>query len=205
MWEMEEYDVLVYLDADMLVIKNIDHLFHLPVRYQFSYNGVFPSLLWAVPDCAAGRETEQERSQCSLLPHNHKQSTSKNHNFSYFNAGMFIFAPSIAQFNNFPQILSSGTCPIQGYAEQDFLNYYFQDTWQPLSTLFNLQKGIRGHHPELWYPEEAAIIHFTDCKPWHGRDHPENVDYIEIVTWWWDVYNNKKDGEVDRERESEKD
>lgn len=206
MWEMEEYNLLVYLDADMLVLKNIDPLFYLATAYQqekkhrqtHPTSNNSPSLLWAVPDCASGRETEQERSQCSLLPHNYTKDTTKGHHYSYFNAGMFIFAPSIAEFNKFTQALSSGACPIQGYAEQDFLNHYFQDTWQPLPTLFNLQKGIRGHHPELWVPEEAAIIHYTDCKPWHGWDHPENVDYSEIVNWWWDVYNREGEGERKR-------
>ncbi|KAL4534618.1 hypothetical protein Ndes2526B_g05553 [Nannochloris sp. 'desiccata'] len=207
MWEMEEYDLLVYLDADMLVIRNIDHLFHLPRAYQQQLqkhqmhpaSNISPSQsqLWAVPDCAAGRETENERLQCCLFTHNHKKHATKNHHYRYFNAGMLIFSPSIALFKSFTQALSSGTCPIQGYAEQDFLNHYFQHTWQPLSTSFNLQKGIRWHHPELWFPEEAAIIHYTDCKPWHGRDHPENVDYSEIVTWWWDTYNRQKDGERD--------
>jgi inositol 3-alpha-galactosyltransferase len=190
MWEIEEYDLLVYLDADMLVLKNIDHLFQLPqlAALPSSEHSPLPlPVLWAVPDCAAGRETEEERAQCSLLPQNLKIN-GKN---SYFNAGMFIFAPSTAQLHKFHQTLSSGTCPIQGYAEQDFLNHYFQDTWKPLSTLFNLQKGIRGHHPELWVPEEAFIIHYTDCKPWHGRDHPENLEYREIVNWWWDIYNSK--------------
>jgi lipopolysaccharide biosynthesis glycosyltransferase len=225
MWEMEDYDILVYLDADMLVLRNIDFLFHLPMNRAHGAqtstttatkpleNGVAPHL-WAVPDCAAGRPTEEERAQCSLLPHkienrnkdaNKKsQKSARQHCYSYFNAGMFIFSPSITQLHNFTETLSSGTCPIQGYAEQDFLNHYFKETWQPLSTLFNLQKGIRGHHPELWYPEDAFIIHYTDCKPWQGRHHPENVEYSEIVDWWWATYNinnGRGDGDGGKERE----
>ena len=221
MWEMEEYDYLVYLDADMLVAKNIDHLFHLPTmavqqrqqeqkrqKKQLFHslehsNGVNP-VIWAVPDCAAGRPTEEERAQCSLLPQNiknikiwkQKESGSLHHSstcsYSYFNAGMFICRPSIAQFQDFHLALSTGTYPIEGYAEQDFLNAYFQDSWHPLPTLFNLQKGIKGHHPELWVPEKAFIIHYTDCKPWHGRDHPDNQEYSDIVNWWWRVYTNSE-------------
>ena len=40
---------LVYLDADMLVLRNIDALFALPPGF------------YAAPDCAAGRATPAER------------------------------------------------------------------------------------------------------------------------------------------------
>ena len=58
---------------------------------------------------------------------------------------------------------------------------------------YNLQKGIRRHHPELWAPETAFILHYTDVKPWQGMDHPENKDHEDIVKWWWKVFENKSD------------
>ena len=45
MWEMEQFERLVYMDADMILLRNIDHLFGLPPGF------------YAVGDCYGGRET----------------------------------------------------------------------------------------------------------------------------------------------------
>lgn len=59
---------LAYLDADMIVLRNIDTLFRLPPGF------------YAAADCAAGRATQAERDACPLfrpdVPH-------------YFNAGVW--------------------------------------------------------------------------------------------------------------------
>lgn len=107
MWEMEEHERLIYLDADMLVCRNIDHLFHLP-----------HSFFWAAPDCAAGRKTQAERDACALLR------ACCGEQPDYFNAGMFVMTPCLEQLEDFGEALDSA--PIAGYAEQDFLNHYFK-------------------------------------------------------------------------------
>jgi alpha-N-acetylglucosamine transferase len=67
MWELDdEFDRLCYLDADMLVVRNPDHLFDLPGDFL------------AVPDCSFGRKTAAERDACPYFACN------GNH---YFNAG----------------------------------------------------------------------------------------------------------------------
>ena len=110
LWEMVEYERVVYLDADMLCCKNIDHLF----------TELHEKAFWAVPDCAAGRLTEEERAACALL----LASSGKRPN--YFNAGMFVFTPSVALFEDFGRACRHGKFPIAGFAEQDFLNAYFK-------------------------------------------------------------------------------
>ena len=106
---MEDRARLCYLDADMLVLQNIDFLFHA------SATG-----FWATPDCAAGRLTEAERADCALL---HACNGKKPH---YFNAGMFVMTPSVAELRDFEEALESGRCHVGGYAEQDFLNSYYK-------------------------------------------------------------------------------
>lgn len=169
MWELEEYSRLVYLDADMLVIQNLDALFHLPPGF------------WAAPDCAAGRPTQAERNACALL---HADKCGRP---SYFNAGMFVMTPSVKELARIEAALEAGELIIGGYAEQDALNCFYSNVWQPLPHTFNLQKGIKHHHPELWCPFDSAVIHYTDKKPWQGRDG-ENSAYVDIVDLWWRVY-----------------
>jgi lipopolysaccharide biosynthesis glycosyltransferase len=65
-----------------------------------------------------------------------------------------------------------------------------QDEWVPLPQTFNLQKGIMRHHPELWAPQQASIIHYTDRKPWDDPQHADHAGYADIVGLWWRVYRS---------------
>ena len=107
---------------------------------------------------------------------------------SYFNAGMFVMAPSVAQLRALQEALLTGRCRVGGYAEQDALNWFFQGAWTPLSPRYNLQKGIRHHHPELWDPASAAILHYTDRKPWDRREEDADDVHADIVGLWWRIF-----------------
>eukprot|EP00887_Chlorella_sp_A99_P002734 scaffold6.g2734.t1 len=97
MWGLEEYGRLAYLDADMVVRRNIDALFSLPEGF------------YAVPDCAFGRASAAERDACSYftphVPH-------------YFNAGFFLMRPSAAELRRFRALLAAGAVEIGAFAEQ---------------------------------------------------------------------------------------
>lgn len=170
LWEFEEYSRLVYLDADMIVLKNIDHLFQ-TVGFH------------AALDCTAGRHSQAEQDACPLFNNAPK--------VRYFNAGMFVMTPNKKQFEKFKTLLASGDCNVEGYAEQDFLNDYYErhHWWFQLPPSYNLQKGIRHHHPDIWAPWEAHVLHYTDFKPWNDINHPENVLHADIVCLWWKILN----------------
>lgn len=170
MWGLDtDYDRLCYLDADMLVLRNIDHVFEDCDRS-----------FVAVGDCSYGRITEEERKSCSYF---HSSCQEKPH---YFNAGFFVFTPCSLELLRFRQLLEQRMDCIGGYAEQDFLNFVYKQTWKALPPVYNLQKGIKFHHPELWLPEKAYILHYTDDKPWTGVSN----EYAEIDELWWSIYNS---------------
>lgn len=101
MWEWEDdFARLVYLDADMLVVRNIDHLVDLPPGF------------YAAPDCAYGRAMQAERDACALLP---RGGASRP---AYFNAGMFVMTPSRRELRRFEALLVAGEIPVGGFAEQ---------------------------------------------------------------------------------------
>lgn len=67
-----------------------------------------------------------------------------------------------------------------------------QGTWKALPPAYNLQKGIRRHHPRLWAASwrEAAVLHYTDAKPWHP-EHPEHEQYRDLVDLWWQAFRGQ--------------
>ncbi|PSC71445.1 glycosyl transferase [Micractinium conductrix] len=108
MWQLEQYERLIYLDADMILLRSIDHLFDLP-------HGFWAGAVQA-PDCTAGRQTLAERDACPLFCCDRPQ---------YFNAGLFVMQPSAAELARFECMLAAGKAVVGGYAEQDLLNAAF--------------------------------------------------------------------------------
>lgn len=174
MWEWEEYDRLVYLDADMVVRYSIDELFNLP-----------PAPLYAVGDCYGGRETEEERNSCCYFYPDQRP--------DYFNAGFYVMAPDKEQFAEIKATLAKGTVQSGRFAEQDFLNNYFKGKWKSLPYTFNAQKRIKTHHPSLWNLEDVFVIHFVDEKPWSKAcsTSAENNSCQDVVDYWWQIYENQ--------------
>lgn len=70
MWRLEQYSKVVYLDADMIVLRNLDHLFKLEDGF------------WAACDCYHGRDAEEEHARCP-----HYQAADGVQGGAYFNAG----------------------------------------------------------------------------------------------------------------------
>jgi lipopolysaccharide biosynthesis glycosyltransferase len=171
---------LIYLDADMAVARNIDFLFELPPAF------------YAVSDCAFGRDDQAERDACPFFRPDRR---------SYFNAGFFLMEPDTGRLAEFGRLLAAGAIRIGGYAEQDFLNEYYRDSWQALPWGFNAQKGIRHHHPDVWRLDEVFIVHFTDRKPWNARHHEENAAHRDICDWWWGLYEGRKVHLVQNEKD----
>ncbi|GAB4820707.1 hypothetical protein N2152v2_007753 [Parachlorella kessleri] len=175
MWEMTQFDRLVYLDADMIVCRNIDHLFDLPT-------GGF----YAVGDCYGGREFAEERDNCChFTPEKVPE---------YFNAGFYVMTPSLEELRGMEEALAEGRVTVRFFAEQDFLNGYFKGKWKHLPYTYNAQKRIKYHHPTLWRMEDIHIVHIVDEKPWDHRYSEENMAYQEIMDYWWDVYTGKLGG-----------
>jgi lipopolysaccharide biosynthesis glycosyltransferase len=169
MWEWTEFDRLVYLDADMVVTRNIDHLFDLP-----------QSPLFAVGDCYGGRETSEERDACCHF--------SPDCVPEYFNAGFYVMTPSHQEFRGMEDALASGSVQVGRFAEQDFLNGYFAGRWTPLPYIYNAQKRIKYHHNDIWDLSDVAVIHYVDEKPWSHRYSEENLGYQDICDLWWHIY-----------------
>ena len=130
MWNYDdEYDRLIYLDADMVLLKNIDHLFVAP-----------GTTLYAVGDCYGGRHDEWERNACChFTPEKHPD---------YFNAGFYVMTPDKKELAAMEAALRGEEMAAAEwrFAEQDFLNVYFAGRWKHLPYIYNAQKRIKDHH-----------------------------------------------------------
>jgi inositol 3-alpha-galactosyltransferase len=135
-----EYERLVFLDADIQVYANIDHLFDLEAGQ-----------LYAVKDCfCEGAWGEQCQEMAAWFPKPPPQ---------YFNGGMLVLEPSLATAKALLDRLAV-TTGFTPFAEQDFLNMFFRDVYKPIPWVYNLLVSMLWRHPEKVQLGKAKVVHY---------------------------------------------
>lgn len=123
--QFEDYSKMMYLDADIQVFDNIDNLFDLPDGYFHAVMDCFCEKTWShSPQYSIGycqqcpeKVTWPEDMESPPPP-------------LYFNAGMFVFEPSLLTYENLLQTLE--TTPPSPFAEQVsyiILFYFLLKIW----------------------------------------------------------------------------
>ena len=112
----------------------------------------------------------------------------------YFNAGMFVFEPSPFTYHNLLEKLQ--ITPPTPFAEQDFLNMFFQKIYKPIPLDYNLVLAMLWRHPENVEVGKVKVVHYcaAGSKPWRYTGKEVNMDREDIqmlVAKWWDIYNDE--------------
>lgn len=187
-WEFVEYGKMVYLDGDIQVYENIDHLFDLPDGHFYAVMDCFCEKTWShTPRYKIG--------YCQQCPDKVKWPAELGQPAAlYFNAGMFMFEPSIVTYHHLLNTLKI-TTPTP-FAEQDFLNMYFKDIYKPIPLVYNLVLAMLWRHPENVELEKVKVVHYcaAGSKPWRYTGEEENMqreDIKMLIKKWWDIYNDE--------------
>ncbi|KAI8604641.1 glycogenin [Dissophora ornata] len=178
-----QYSKVVFLDADTLVLRNVDDLFDKAANGSVDDNdrnrrfAAAPDAGW--PDC--------------------------------FNSGVFVCRPSYQDYNGLIEMANQqGT--FDG-GDQGLLNSYFSgwstgDSSNRLPFLYNTTPtSVYSYAPAFQqYRDKLAIVHFVGSfKPWQwlrfadGTVFPRNTsstDSITLVQQWWHVFDQYVGGKV---------
>ncbi|XP_059643580.1 galactinol synthase 2 isoform X1 [Cornus florida] len=188
-WEFVEYSKMIYLDGDIQVFGNIDHLFDNPDGYLYAVMDCFCEKTWSdTPQfklgyCQQCPDKVQWPTECLGPPPP-----------LYFNAGMFVFEPNLSTYNHLLDTLN--LTPPTSFAEQDLLNMFFRDTYRPISPVYNLVLAMLWRHPENINLDQVKVVHYcaAGAKPWRFTGEEENMqreDIKMVVEKWWEIYNDK--------------
>ncbi|GLJ23676.1 hypothetical protein SUGI_0448360 [Cryptomeria japonica] len=195
-WEFEEFSKMVYLDADIQVFDNIDNLFDMPDGYFYAVMDCFCEKTWS-------HTTQYQIGYCQQCPNKvtWPAELEEERPALYFNAGMFVFEPSKLTFENMMETLMS-TTPTP-FAEQDFLNMYFQKQYKPIPLVYNLVLAMLWRHPENVDLDTVKVVHYcaAGSKPWSFTGKEENMereDIKRLVHNWWEIYNDESVDGVSR-------
>ncbi|EQC42556.1 hypothetical protein SDRG_00286 [Saprolegnia diclina VS20] len=182
-FELEMFDTIVFLDADMLCVRNMDDLF----------DAIAPDATTIAASractCNPQRITHYPP---SWTPASCAYSETTNNVRRYFNSGMLVLHPSCAT-------LESLLAKLQGersverfvFSDQCFLNEAFPD-FIDVPYVFNALKTLPIAHPRLWQLEDVKAIHYILEKPWHV-EVLAGGPYDDLYALWWEVASHVKD------------
>ncbi|XWV26918.1 glycosyltransferase [Tupanvirus soda lake] len=153
--ELVQYDKIILLDLDMIISKNIDHLFKLrpPAaclkRFYIPYGKVIPA---------------------NMICDNNKLVGS-------INAGLMLLKPDLTEWNHIKKDISSNTQINKfKYPEQDYLSLRYCGKWTSITFNYNFQFGLTNRVKKYRYKiDDIYVIHYSSSyKPWN--DLIENRD-----------------------------
>lgn len=142
LWK-QEFDKIIYLDSDAVVLKDIDHLFEL--KEDFTACGTF---------------------QTKYCPQT-KRLIGADWADNYFNGGVLVLKPSMDVYQELFIMKDTLETP-KDPSDQGLLNHYFKGRWGKLKPFYNFPKRAFEVDPGCWerYKDKIFILHYTIDQPW---------------------------------------
>ena len=199
-FQLFDYEMVCYLDADMMIFRNMDQVFsavdlsshHIAANHACVCNldnDPWAPTEWTVENCAY-----TPLSHPRALTHPVPVTQDSRPTYHLLNSGFFLYRPSpqlwaeILDFFNTSDKLASFKFP-----DQDFLATVFKDRWVSMGWQWNAIKTMRNWHPNMWRDDEVVCLHYIVDKPWAarmGEDGRAGYLGLDGIThgWWWEEY-----------------
>ena len=203
-FSLTEYDRVVQLDSDMLVLRNMDELMDLELdaaELGGSGNRVYAASHacacnplkkphypkdWTPSNCAfTSQHGEPDKAQV--------EGAGPTKGIACPNGGLVVVVPSQGTYDKIAQTLSDGKLTDSyDFADQSLLGERFYGRWVGLPYVYNALKTLRwkGVHDAIWRDHEVKNIHYIlSPKPW-DEDGIESAK--EESHKWWHEYNSER-------------
>jgi inositol 3-alpha-galactosyltransferase len=207
-FELVDYDIVCYVDADMAIFGDMDSVFdsavHLPEGRLAATHACVCNL-----DADAWAPKDWTKENCAFTAVSHPQALTEPtqpaagspETHHLLNGGMFLFKPKKELWEEMLTFfLTTPLLPTFQFPDQDFLAHFFRGKWQALGWQYNALKTMQYWHKNIWRDESVICLHYIVDKPWTRRVDGDGVAGYKgqdgtTHQWWWKCYNA---WEVDR-------
>ena len=201
-FSLYDYDRIVLLDSDMLVLQNMDELMDLELDAPGiggQGNRVFAAAHACV--CNPMKKPHYPKTwvpeSCAFTDQHSKpdlaqtEAASNTRSLGMPNSGTVVVNPSKGIYERILQQLDDADA-VKSYAfpDQALLGDVFYGRWVPLPYVYSALKRLRMKdvHAAIWRDDRVKVVHYIlSPKPWSER--PEDAKN-EISQWWHNM--NKK-------------
>ncbi|KAI1506245.1 nucleotide-diphospho-sugar transferase [Biscogniauxia marginata] len=191
-WGFTQYERVVLLDSDQVILKNIDNMMdiEIPKGWIASTHACTcnPRKLahyskdWIPENCAFTVANQTTGEPAPITPESRE-----NHHL--LNSGTVIIQPSKEEYDALIHAMNTHPdVPDMRFFDQDLLAIVYRNRWLPLPYTYNALKPMRSCHAGLWRDEDIRILHYILDKPWKSRafDAQDTVQSTHKI--WWDAF-----------------
>jgi Glycosyl transferase family 8 len=209
-FSLTDYERVVQLDSDMLVLRNMDELMELeldPPEMAGEGNRVYAASHacacnplrkphyppdWVPENCAfTSQHNTPDQAQTEGPP--------ATAGIGSPNGGLVVCNPSQGTYDKILQTLKDGDLTgSYEFADQSLLGERFYGRWVGLPYVYNALKTLRweGVHHQIWRDEQVKNIHYIlSPKPW---DETLDTATYETHRWWLEMNQERLGSEKDR-------
>ncbi|KAI9870953.1 MAG: hypothetical protein M1830_003593 [Pleopsidium flavum] len=196
-FSLVEYDRVVQLDSDMMVLKNMDELMELELDPP-SMGGKGKKVFAASHACVCNPLKKPHYpkdwipANCAFTTQHSDPDTAQKHGapptagLAMANGGLQVVNPAKATYSAILEHMSTSSA-IENYefADQSLLSDLFAGRWVALPYIYNALKTLRWKdvHAPIWRDGEVKNVHWIlSPKPWDER--PEDAT-DKTHKWWW--------------------
>ena len=190
-WSLQHYDQIVLLDADMVLIQNMDELLEidLPKGHIAACHACLcnPHKRENYPE-----DWVPERCHYSFCDADACSYMQVARSGDYFNSGLVVLRPDPETFDLLSRRVDSLDAEDRfPFPDQDLLNEQFRGKWITLPYIYNALKTMSIFHKSIWEIGSVKNIHFIMDKPWQRDVEP----YRNINSHWWAAYCQARDSQ----------
>ncbi|KOS13699.1 glycosyltransferase family 8 protein [Malassezia pachydermatis] len=189
--ELFEYDRVVLIDSDMLVMQNMDELMDLTLA---------PGTIAAGMACTCNPNgiptypSDWVPDNCGFqLPHPPRPEELERPTHHLLNSGLVVMEPSAEQAKALHTYVHMHPERVSAYRfpDQDLLADVYRGKYTPLPWYYNALKTIRRCHENIWDDGQVRNIHYILEKPWHlGPLAPHEDADAHLHLLWWEAYQS---------------
>lgn len=212
-FSLVEYERVVQLDSDMLVLQNMDELMEIPLDNREKAgkgNRVFAASHaclcnplskphyprdWIPENCAfTAQHDSPDKAQT--------EGVASDYGITMPNGGLQVVIPSGETYDKILNALQDDKTTGYDFSDQSLLGDVFHGRWVPLPYIYNALKTLRwkGVHDPIWRDLCVKNVHYIlSPKPWDENDEDKTKpDRDGINHWWWGVHSRRLEEERTR-------
>ena len=209
-YSLTEYDRVVQLDSDMLVLQNMDELMDLEL--DSPEMGGSGDRVYAASHACACNPFKKPHYPKNWIPENcaftsqhetpelaQTQGPGPTAGIACPNGGLQVVNPSKGTYDTIVETLKNGDLTSSyEFADQSLLGERFYGRWVGLPYIYNALKTLRmnGVHDAIWRDDKVKNVHYIlSPKPW---DETIDTATNETHKWWLEVNAERRKEEAAR-------
>jgi alpha-N-acetylglucosamine transferase len=216
-FNLTQFDRVVQLDADMLVLKNMDELMNLelappPEKFKDAEPKPEGNVFAASHACVCNPlkkphyPSDWTPANCAFTTQHDDPVSAQitgatpTAGLAMPNGGLQVVNPSTVNYEIIMNTLKNETVTSNyDFADQSLLADAFRGRWKALPYIYNALKTLRwqGVHDRIWRDEQVKNVHYIlSPKPWDETEDDKNKEGRDGThAWWWESNDERKSEE----------